>query len=316
MSKPPASLVPSFRRTRRAALVGFGALIIGCVWIGSRFNPPERAVDLKPAGSVKIGGPPRQAALPNPPARPFIFRASASDRGRAETCLAQAIYFEAGDQSDQGQAAVAQTVLNRVRHPYFPKSICGVVYQGANLTTGCQYSFACNQALRREPNAGGWSRALAVARRALGGYVEPGVGWATHYHADYVAPYWEPRLIRLTQIGAHIFYRWPGSAGEPSAFSGRYGGHEDYLPPAVLTAGDPPALQSTPSQADQPRTVSLNLGAKSETYTINDPGRGGVVRQPGTLTPSRPHPTSAQVAEINALLSGSLEDKAAAGRVP
>ena len=239
--------------------------------------------------------------------------ASPDDRARAEHCLAQAVYFEAGDQSAQGQAAVAQTVLNRVRHPDFPKSICGVVYQGARLTTGCQYSFTCDGALARSPDAAGWALALVVARRALAGYVDPDVGWATHYHADYVTPYWSPTLVKLTQIGAHIFYRWPGAAGAPEAFVGRYGGHEDYLPPAILTAGDPAALVAAVDAARQPRTVNLAFGDKSERYTVNDPG---LPPQAGALTPSRPHPTPAQVAEIDALLSGTADKPSAQGDAP
>jgi hypothetical protein len=244
-------------------------------------------------------------ALVFPPALPFVLVASPDDRARAEHCLAQAVYFEAGDQSEQGQAAVAQTVLNRVRHPDFPKSICGVVYQGARLTAGCQYSFTCDGALARSPDAAGWARALAVARRALGGHVEPAVGWATHYHADYVTPYWRAGLIRLTQIGAHIFYRWPGAAGAPEAFVGRYRGHEKDLPPAILTQGDPPALTAAIDAArPPPRTVDLAFGDKTEHYTVNEPG---TPPSPGSLNPSRPHPTPAQVAEIDTQLSATAD---------
>jgi hypothetical protein len=304
LSKLSTLSVHNVRRPRPAALIGLGVLILGYAWTGPRLRPVERPAHFRHAGNIQINALSPRTAPPNPAARPFVLRASAADRARAENCLAQAIYFEAGDQSDQGQAAVAQTVVNRVRHPDFPKSICGVVYQGASLTTGCQYSFTCDGSLRRKPDAGGWSRALAGARRALSGYVEPSVGWATHYHADYVTPYWESRLIKLIQIGAHIFYRWPGPAGAPGAFSGRYGGHEEDLPPAILTEGDPPALLAEPVQPAQLRTVSLSLGGKSETYTVNDPGQtGGPFQRSGSLTPSRPHPTPAQIAEIDALLS-------------
>ncbi len=89
------------------------------------------------------------ASVLNPPARPFVLHASAPDRAQAEQCLAQAVYFEAGNQSAAGEAAVAQTVLNRLRHPDYPKSVCGVVYQGSSLKTGCQFSFTCDGSLNR-----------------------------------------------------------------------------------------------------------------------------------------------------------------------
>ncbi|HZZ88499.1 MAG TPA: cell wall hydrolase, partial [Caulobacteraceae bacterium] len=58
-------------------------------------------------------------------------------------CLTAAVYYEARGESREGQAAVAQVVLNRVRSPAFPKTVCGVVYQGA-AQHSCQFSFACN----------------------------------------------------------------------------------------------------------------------------------------------------------------------------
>jgi len=64
--------------------------------------------------------------------------------------------------------------------------------------------------------------AEAIARAALAGYVETAVGSATHYHADYVAPRWAPLLTKITKLGAHIFYRWPGTWGLPAAFTGHY----------------------------------------------------------------------------------------------
>ncbi len=164
---------------------------------------------------------------PNPPARPFsLAGASVLDRSRATDCLTQAIYYEAAFEPLEGQRAVAQVVINRMRHPAFPKTICGVVFQGATLPTGCQFSFTCDGALARPPAAWAWARARSVAQAALDGYVMASVGGATHYHADYVSPYWAPRLYKVHQVGAHIFYRWPGSWGLPAAFSGRYAGME------------------------------------------------------------------------------------------
>jgi Cell Wall Hydrolase len=165
-------------------------------------------------------------------AAPFSLAGRPQDRARAEHCLTLAIYYEAAFEPDQGQRAVAQVVLNRVRHPEFPKTVCGVVFQGARLPI-CQFSFTCDGAMTRTPQPAAWTRAQRAARAALDGHVEASVGSATHYHADYVAPYWGPRLTKIRQIGAHIFYRWPGQAGRKVAFVGRHAGHE---PPPILTA--------------------------------------------------------------------------------
>jgi Cell Wall Hydrolase len=126
-------------------------------------------------------------------------------------------------------------VLNRLRHPDYPKSVCGVVYQGSALRTGCQFSFTCDGSLRRAVDPWLWTQAETVARQALNGYVMPAVGDATYYHADYVHPYWAGALQRITQIGAHIFYRWPGASGDASAFTGQYAGHEADLSTALRT---------------------------------------------------------------------------------
>jgi hypothetical protein len=177
-------------------------------------------------------------------ARPFDLSGSDPlDRRRALLCMTQAVYYEAGFESVEGRRAVAQVVLNRMRHPAFPKSVCGVVYQGARAPV-CQFSFVCDGSLYRRPAQGAWKEAEHIAAAALAGFVERSVGAATHYHADYVAPYWAPRLTKISQIGAHIFYRWPGAWGSTAAFTGRYIG-EPYDPAslrpplrqAVLTDG-------------------------------------------------------------------------------
>ena len=167
------------------------------------------------------------ATLPNPPAKPFsMAEAVDEDKTRAETCLAQAVYYEAGFEPLDGEQAVAQVVLNRVRHPVYPKTVCGVVFQGAELKTGCQFTFTCDGALARTPEEKAWARAVAVAHAALNGYVMKPVGEATHYHTQYVVPYWSPSLVKLAQIGQHIFYRWTGTFGQPPAFGGQYAGNE------------------------------------------------------------------------------------------
>jgi hypothetical protein len=167
------------------------------------------------------------STLPNASARPFVLRTEGMmDEARAVDCMTAAIYYEAAYESLDGQRAVAQVVLNRMRHPAFPKTVCGVVFQGSNRTTGCQFTFTCDGALSRKPNDDLWVRARQVAEAALNGYVMKRVGNATHYHAAYVAPYWSPSLVKVANIGAHIFYRWTGGWGMPPAFGGRYQGSE------------------------------------------------------------------------------------------
>lgn len=160
---------------------------------------------------------------PNPAAKAFsLGSADSAARGRALECLTSAVYYEAGQESLDGQRAVAQVVLNRVRHPAFPANVCGVVYEGSTRATGCQFTFTCDGSLMRGPELGAWNRAKAVAEAALNGYVYKPVGNATHYHANYVVPYWAPTLTKNAIVGAHIFYRWAGGWGRPAAFVQSY----------------------------------------------------------------------------------------------
>lgn len=166
-----------------------------------------------------------------PIARAMRVGVSALDRSRALECLTAAIYYEAASEPDQGQRAVAQVVLNRVAHPSFPKTVCGVVYQGSERTTGCQFSFACDGSLARLPNRYFWERAAQVARAALSGYVERSVGLATHYHTIAVHPYWDAKMLDIATIGAHRFFRFPGAAGDAAAFRYSYYGGEPVAAP-------------------------------------------------------------------------------------
>ncbi|MEG3123905.1 cell wall hydrolase [Sphingomonas sp. GB1N7] len=160
-------------------------------------------------------------------APPFSTRlASAVDRGRALECLTAAIYYEAANEPDDGQRAVAQVILNRVRHPAFPATVCGVVYQGSEKTSGCQFSFACDGAMARAPAKASWNRAMRIAAAALYGSVLPSVGEATHYHTYAVTPAWNRSLVMTAAIGAHFFHRWQGYWGTPQAFRQVYRGGE------------------------------------------------------------------------------------------
>jgi spore germination cell wall hydrolase CwlJ-like protein len=152
-----------------------------------------------------------------PAARPFRLE-GALEASRDLECLTQAVYYEARGETPAGQAAVAQVVLNRVRHPAFPKSICGVVFQGAYGRGACQFSFACDGSMRKRREPGAWSRAERVATRALSGVVMGDVGNATHFHTINVSPGWGPRLVKIGQVGLHIFYRFGGRPGAPGSF--------------------------------------------------------------------------------------------------
>jgi len=188
---------------------------------------PDKAVALNAAMPVETG--------PNPSALPFVAASVKSEAYlRSLTCLTQAIYFEAAREPEEGQRAVAQVILNRVRHPAFPNSVCGVVFQGSERPTGCQFSFTCDGSLYSQPMRSYWDRARKLAHEALQGYVYAPVGNATHYHADYVVPYWASTLSKNAVVATHIFYRWKGGWGQPSAFSQRYSKHE----------ADPYALRS------------------------------------------------------------------------
>lgn len=161
-------------------------------------------------------------------ASPFFFKSrNANDALRASLCLTAAIYYEAANEPDDGQRAVAQVVLNRVRHPAWPDTVCDVVYQGTERPgTLCQFTFGCDGALARAPSTAGWIRARRVAQAALSGYVHAPAGLATHYHTLAVAPSWGKSLTPVGIYGAHIFYRLPGGAGAPRAFYDSYRGHE------------------------------------------------------------------------------------------
>ena len=147
----------------------------------------------------------------------FRFSAGVEDRTRAADCLAAAAFYEAGADRE-GQEAVAQVVLNRVRHPAYPKTVCEVVFEGAERKTGCQFTFTCDGALRRRPSEAQWLAARKVAEEALDGGIDKAVGTATHYHAEYVVPYWSPNLQKIARVGPHIFYRWPGGFGSRRVF--------------------------------------------------------------------------------------------------
>ena len=215
------------------------------------------------------------------PAPPFLFEGSPSDRSAAQTCLAAASWYEAGDDPD-GERAVAQVVLNRVRHPAFPKTVCGVVFQGSERTTGCQFTFTCDGSLARKPGADAWARAKSIADSALRGHVFKPVGTATHYHTDWVVPYWRDTLDKIAIVHSQIFYRWKGGWGRPGAFVGQLQPFEALDPrlvglagPEQLVAGDGAAIagNAVGSAAPSAEAAPLMIEGVSEADL-----KGSVVR--------------------------------------
>ncbi|WP_210497219.1 cell wall hydrolase [Microvirga antarctica] len=127
---------------------------------------------------------------------------------KEQRCLAEAVYFEARSEPPDGQAAVAQVVLNRMKSGLYPASVCGVVYQNRNRHLACQFTFACEGKALRTTESEAWESAKQIASAVLEGktYLAD-VGGATHYHANYVRPYWAKKLKKMDVIGRHIFYK-------------------------------------------------------------------------------------------------------------
>jgi spore germination cell wall hydrolase CwlJ-like protein len=179
---------------------------------------PVAFVDLAPQDARAFNATVPFSTEPNPAARPFTFEGPADDLARATDCLAAAVLYEAGDDA-VGEKAVAQVILNRLHHPAFPKTVCGVVFEGSERTTGCQFTFACDGALIRRPSEPGWIRAREIAAAALSGSVYKPVGYATHYHTAWVVPYWQSSLDKVAAVHTHLFFRWTGWWGTPPAFN-------------------------------------------------------------------------------------------------
>ena len=157
-------------------------------------------------------GKPNYAALIDP-----------KDSARQMRCLAEAIYFEFRSEPEEGQAAVAQVVLNRVRSGIYPTTVCGVVYQDRNRPFACQFTFACEGKSLRIEEPGPWAVATRIAEAVVSGAnYNPKVGVAVNYHANYVSPFWVGYLKRVDRIGAHIFYAMrDGVNWAPGALNGR-----------------------------------------------------------------------------------------------
>lgn len=140
--------------------------------------------------------------------RNYLNLIPAAEMARQQRCLAEAVYFEARSESEEGRAAVAQVVLNRVASGLYPDSVCGVVYQNSHRYLSCQFTFTCEGKSLRITEPGPWRAAVRIAREVYDGttYLAE-VGGSTHYHANYVRPYWAKKLRKMDTIGQHIFYQ-------------------------------------------------------------------------------------------------------------
>ena len=229
---------------------------------------PQDAVARNAAVEIVEGGP---GTAPS-----FVFSGNAADRARARDCLALAAMAEAG-YGDADQRAVMQVILNRTRHPGFANTVCGVVYQGSNRKTGCQFTFTCDGSLARRYPESQWKAARQRAEEALGGRVDTTVGLATHYHANYVFPWWSPQLDKIAVVGPHMFYRWRGFWGTRQAMNASYRGGEP----------DPMGLRQTALEVERPATVLKTFaedGAAQRTITAGNEGTPRVIE--GSAAPA------------------------------
>jgi hypothetical protein len=221
--------------------------------------PPDLFRPLTPEEAQKLNAERPVEAATATPALPFKLRADEISRLRAIDCLTQAIYYEAASEGVDGGRAVAQVILNRVRHSGYPNSVCGVVYQGSQRVTGCQFTFTCDGSLARTPVAYLWARSRMIASEALAGRIFAPVGYATHYHADYVVPYWAASLDKLAVIGRHIFYNFRGAAGARSAFRQGYAGAEPavQLPTAEVISDSLDTLENVTAPTELPPEIKV-----------------------------------------------------------
>lgn len=238
-------------------------------------TPGLRQINLSTSGLSAVGG----------AAEPFRM-ASALDASRDLDCLTQAAYYEARGEGREGMQAVAQVVLNRVRHGAFPNSVCGVVYQGAGRRTGCQFSFTCNGAMRGGVNRGAWNRARDVASKALSGAVFAPVGNATHFHTTGVSPGWRHALVRVNQVGQHLFYRFGGRSGSRGAFVYQARPSAPAESPQLLQAGLDPA--DTLHQAGQAVAYTMVLAQDG----LNAARASDSPARPGEAAPAPTTPTA------------------------
>ncbi|MDI1325732.1 MAG: cell wall hydrolase [Brevundimonas sp.] len=230
----------------------------------------------------------RQVSLTGPVAAQPFRLGGALDASRDLECLTQAAYYEARGEGRDGMRAVAQVVLNRVRHAAFPNSVCGVVFQGAGRRTGCQFSFTCDGSMRGRVNQVAWNRAREVASSALSGGVFAPVGNATFFHTTGVSPGWRHAMVRVNQVGDHLFYRFGGRSGSRGAFT--------YTARPSGPAEGPRLIQAS---MDPTGTVR-EAGAVAYNLLASQDNRGAPVEAAPAAVSSPPSPATAAPLEAPA----------------
>ena len=249
----------------------------------------------------------RPAAAPvaghaGPAAEPFRLT-GALESSRDLDCLSSAVYYEARGESAAGQAAVAQVVLNRVRHPAFPKSVCGVVFQGV-ASGGCQFSFACNGAMRRPKEAGAWARARDVAANALGGHVMAEVGEAVNFHVASLGSVWGG-MQRVGQVGSHVFYRFGGRGGSPGAFHG--GAYAAQSQPATETVDRPiyAAAPGAPTADGEPNVTLASAVVTMSPQPAAAKDAPPADAKPAAASPAKPSDSPAKAPSLASTAAAS-----------
>ena len=304
--------VEDVRALAGAIALGSGAgLLIGAAYLAgsgvhtapraSRSSPPAQDVASKgPASSASTSAPKVKLAMAPPgfagllrdrfhlsdaltraAARPFRF-SQVADAPTDQTCLAEVVYFEARGEPAAGQQAVAQVVLNRVRHPAFPKTVCGVAHQRS--ASSCQFAFACASE-RPATGSAAWRRSEQVASAALHGAVMAAVGDATHFQNARGGPF--AGLMKVAQVGAHVFYRFGGHAGSAGMF------------------------RQTPVPSTAPARVELAKLEPSRVLTVISPGPAPAPAAETTPTPKLPAPKlpAPKLTEARLAEPATLQDK-------
>lgn len=221
-----ATLADVDEKTQAAAAEDAEITRLADAFVAERLSPVASSVrrashapSLKPAAPAARFADPAVVAASVAAAAPIELDApKAALALRSERdCLADAIYYEARGESVVGRLAVADVVLNRVKNRHYPSTICGVVYQGSERVTGCQFSFTCDGSMDARVIARKRREAEDLAGAVLAGLDLPVSRDATHYHANYVDPYWAKNLVPTAEIGTHKFYRFPSKVAMAAA---------------------------------------------------------------------------------------------------
>jgi hypothetical protein len=191
---------------------------------------------------------------------------------REQRCMSEAIYYEARGEAYEGQVAVGEVIMNRVRSKHYPGSVCGVVYQGSHRATGCQFTFTCDGSLNRRPRGRGWERAQHVATLVMQGYTRPVTQRATHYHTREINPIWSSGLVQTANIGSHVFYRFPNRVEAPAyqqALARRRGAIARRASPAeLIPAASEAALSAEEQEAVRIEGALVTPEDESETAVV------------------------------------------------